>query len=397
MGLRFPGVLQRSEHQQYDALIMELSEYVRNPLDRAERGLEENGKIFTFEDALTKTKEPLIFHLCHNEQVNVFLRFMGIIWSDAESSPVFNTLQGIWNTAIRLSLILGFYGVYDIFSNVSTVSGDPKALVIVYAVAVFFQVLVLCISLNEIGKRLTAKVSTVSIYYIRNRLKLSWLVWIISMVLGVIPCIIAFIFTNLKGYLIFVFLEMGICCVLTATMYFMATDACVALKLVKELIVAEASQTLTYEHFASVRDDIADRQASSAWINSTIVFVALLDIFCVILGFLVTSELAVVAILSYIALFIKEIPFVLVVYWQVAQVNEHAARLLKDLSRSRDTTSQAKELERMRIYVIAQGSPIVLSLAGMKLRRIDLLWQFCGWCLPLVFSFIKAMIAIDAI
>lgn len=101
-------------------------------------------------------------------------------------------------------------------------------------------------------------------------------------------------------------------------------------------------------------------------------------------------------LVGFLGFLLKELPFLFVVYWQVAQVNEKSARFLKDLSVTRWNTESQSESERVAIFVSATGSPIVMSLAGMKLKRKDLAWQFAVWCFTLVVSIVKASVVSDA-
>ena len=65
---------------------------------------------------------------------------------------------------------------------------------------------------------------------------------------------------------------------------------------------------------------------------------------------------------------------------------------MKQLGRRWHTESQL-ENERMAIFINAVSNPIVLSLAGMKLKRRDLAWQFAVWCFALAVGILKNVVA----
>ena len=57
-----------------------------------------------------------------------------------------------------------------------------------------------------------------------------------------------------------------------------------------------------------------------------------------------------------------------------------------------NTTTTLHDIQRLTIYVNVQGNPITLSLAGMKLKRKDLMWQLDAWCLAFVIGIVKTIV-----
>eukprot|EP01034_Spumella_vulgaris_P006981 gene6981-8898_t len=127
--------------------------------------------------------------------------------------------------------------------------------------------------------------------------------------------------------------EVSVACVLTVNMLFIAVDADVSARMVDQLLVQAEQKTITRDALASVRSDIAKRVSDSASVNNGVILVAMLDIIVVVLVllfFLDKYPAYVQGIL--ITLFIKELPFLLIIFLKSASVNERADRLVIQLA-----------------------------------------------------------------
>lgn len=331
-----------------------------------------------------------------NRSVEVFLRLMGIIWKTDGKSASEDVLQYMWNFCIRGGLtalmIYSFLTLLFVLVKFDQYSATLDSYAVLLSVTVLLQCITLFFAMQNIHSRMMKGAIKGFTIHMNDGLNPSYRVLLISFIIGIIPVYYLFIhpFVFLYIYLVG---QLAACCILSATTYFICTDCIVAVSLLDELIALEKKQELTYEQYSAVCSVVEKSQEQSRWINNSIVVVAFLDIATVLVFlFDIVDHVPFFTVLEILSMLLKEMPFLMVVYWQVAQVNEKYSKFMKSLGGALWNAQPDADNRRMAIYIKAQSNPIVMSLAGMKLKRKDLAWQFALWCFAFVVSIAKAAV-----
>ena len=333
------------------------------------------------------TNEKLQLYWLKNPPVNVFLRLMGIILYVPDVSIWLNALQVTYSLFIFSGLAMMIVGgstmiYYSTIDYYGSLCADEAF--VVFGATLILQVVTLVFSLLEMHRRMNSITTRNDVLIMNTSLNSAYFVLILSLVIGLAPAFIG------HQSVLFVIGEISICCVLTGVMYFITTDCKVARILLDQLIEQQRLQMLTFEQYLMVRNEIRRRQSSSAWFNNGIVFVALLDILCVLISVFIGMNPSSPHTIFVWSLFMKEVPFLCVVYWQVAQVNEKSLAFLASLAEKRWSVEDGRNQERKDIFVCALGCPITMSLAGMELTRKDLVLQLAAWFVAFLLSVLRS-------
>jgi uncharacterized integral membrane protein len=127
--------------------------------------------------------------------------------------------------------------------------------------------------------------------------------------------------------------EVAISCMLAVNMLFISVDANLCASLVDLLIKQQHDKQITLESFDLIRSEVSTRVAAAKSQTNTIVLVALLDVLIVVILLLFLTTNLTPSTGGYLAamctLFLKEIPFLLIVFLQSAKVNEKSDKLIK--------------------------------------------------------------------
>lgn len=377
---------------------MELSGSVTSPLsdDDVKHARTKSTSLMLSVESFDLNPESLRNNILKNRPVEFFLRLMGIIWSSNEYSFCINVLQYTWNFALRCGLLL-FLG-YCCYLLVTTFLVQNSLVNKIFAITIFLQCSTLYFALYDINRRLNSKVSNHYVLHLTRGLNASYIVLFITCIIAAIPSFLFAVVDFPKQFIMaYLWGELSMCCFLTATMYFISMDCAVASSLLDQLMEHQRMELLTAEQYTLAQKEIRLAQSFSQWINNCIVVVALLDIASVLLTLLTGEKngfanFGVFSVIFYLAFLLKEIPFVCVVYWQVAEVNEKYTTFMKTLSVAQWDSESNSDNRRMAIYIRAQGQPIGISLAGMKLKRKDLAWQFALWLFAFAVSSVRAAV-----
>lgn len=378
---------------------MELSDVSLNPLGN--RTVSQDGvtrirhkstvSTLLSKEYFEKSDNSLGYFLQKNRDTNVLLRILGVIWGERDEETCWSRLQYVWNGLLRF-LLLGNLSMDIILVTLSSWQSHSWAVyLIVYFGALLLQSLALLLSLGDVRRRLRTKVSSFMILHLSKSVNIAYLVLVVVLLVGLVPAIVS-VSINLDPVFVYLILgETPLCIFLAAALFFVSTDCSIALFLLEELNMQRELQLLTFEQYDLTRKEIKSIQASSSWINNAVVVVALVNIVAIFLLIILvgpnSAEVGYEIVL--ISFLVKEIPFPMIVYWKVAQVNEKASQFQSDLASMRWVDGDA---ERVAICQNVQANPICMSLAGMKLKRMDLVWQFGAWLLALGISILKTFV-----
>jgi hypothetical protein len=179
---------------------------------------------------------------------------------------------------------------------------------------------------------------------------------------------------------------------LSVSLFFILMDSCVASNLVDELISLHGKNELQMTHFNMVRDEIKSRVTKSAWLTYSLVAVAFMNMIGILFMFLFANVTSQGDLILMSMMFFKEFPFLVIVLYHCATVNEKADQLSKMLG------SDAWDIEqpmvcntRVLLFINAESNRISFHLAGMRLNYRDITRQLVAWCIGLVFGILKSI------
>lgn len=328
---------------------------------------------------------------------NVYLYFglMGQLWpSDKWSTPL-KYLQYLWTTIVRLYVCCALVEGFWVFAFAIELRNMVKAFV---GLSIVLQSIVLVPSIPVMSKRLNAKYSTLDLLHYRSGIWFSLFIFGFSFGTGLILVQLLSILTDSTGTLRGILLsgtciqQLAISCLLSLNALFVWVDIQVSLQLVESLTKAHVDRSLTITMFNDSRDNIATRVKSNYWAYNSVLFIALLNILLMIIllyvhgtnsGIHETYGTAIIVLL-------KEIPFVVLVLYYATFVNEKADNLSILLGGTIWTTQDLEEdRTRMFLFTNAESRKISFPLAGMRLKKKDLLVRAGSSLLAFAFGLLK--------
>lgn len=327
-------------------------------------------------------------------------------------------LQRLWAIIIRLSLLFSkSISTYNmILDATSSVSVSITFVFYLCVVTIVLQSLVLIPTFFAVSKKLNSKCHMVELEYYYKALPKCFLVFLVSALSGVLP-IYVFPFKSSPLLVFFLFGEYSVSLFLALATMLIAVDAGACRSLVAILSESLSKRELTLSQFNSVRDSVRTRLKESEWSSTAVVLVAILDIIVMVLLLLFSQAMAKVKSLAFVVLmstfFIKEIPFLFIILWYSAMVNEASDKLTTVLGTSvwgervdlteEETRDPLKQLQLVRsslekeqirhsLYINALTHKISMPLGFMRLTRKDILVRFGVWSVSLLIGVAKTII-----
>lgn len=381
---------------------MELNGSITSPLTESDTGIVKRAVSSSVKESCLLTPDTFVdtgYSLLHfvskNQSVKLWLRVTGVLWDTHDSFLPTTVCQYVWNVLIRLGLLSVIVYSLILWAAIHGLNTELGCFYFLWALTIFLQGLTLGFSLLNIHKRLKSNVIAHTVLHLNKGLSAAYLVLSLSVCIALVPAYYYVIDTTFAWFYTFTYFIGGLatCSILAATMYFISTDCAVSISFLEQLMEQQRLELLTFEQYTLVRDEIQKCQSASQWVNNCLVGMSLLDIVTVLLYLLATSQKEDVAFLMTVfSVLLKDIPFLIVVYWQVAQVNEKYASFMRSLGATQWSIESNADNRRMAIYIKAQSNPIVMSLAGMKLKRRDIAWQFVVWCFATAVGVVKATV-----
>ncbi len=197
---------------------------------------------------------------------------------------------------------------------------------------------------------------------------------------------------SLATYAILFFGQTAYSLILSANLFFILLDCKVSSVLVDQLINLQKENLLTLDKYNAVRTEIDNRVKNTFWLNFMLVVVCILNGLAA-LALLVFSTLTIEFKIVALLLLIKELPFLIIVFYKSAGVNDKSDRLITMLATDAWDIEQITQCNhRTILYINAEGRRISFPLAGLRMNYKDVHRQFAGWLLAAIFAVIKAAI-----
>lgn len=205
---------------------------------------------------------------------------------------------------------------------------------------------------------------------------------------------------NLLYAFSFLFAEFAVSSMLTSTLYFVAIDCRVSCSLIRKLSELRQLKLLTFEDYHSVRKVVSAREARLQNVLDAMIFVAFLSIIMTLIQvFFDIGRGEIEQFLVIISPFCKEIPFLLMVYWEITTVNDTFDLFVSELSclqwcnaESHDELGYShNESIRLAILASCQATPITTRLMGKSVRRRNFMCHLSVLCIVLLVSIVRCI------
>jgi hypothetical protein len=179
---------------------------------------------------------------------------------------------------------------------------------------------------------------------------------------------------------------------LSVSLFFILLDSSVASNFIDELASLHCKKELKMSHFNLVRNNINARVTKSAWLTYSLVLVAFMNMIEILFIFLFANVGSQIDTILMTMMFLKELPFLVIVLYQCATVNEKADQLTKMLGSDAWDIEQTMVCnERVLLFMNAESNPISFPLAGMRLSYKVISRQFAAWCIAFIFGVLKTI------
>ena len=358
-------------------------------------------KIEPIQYPLSLTKERVVDELiAMPDSIIPFLRLMGVIWNTSHRGYV-NIIQCLWSSLIRIALVfLCIVGVVAIYYSVARNTNTGT----LYGVAYIIQSLVLWPSLFYIHKRLNTKAPQVDlVFYSKSRYH-SMFVFVISIVLGLVFPIFGLTYGHLDSTMDLTYLvgnllaQISISCFLSVNMMLVGVDCGVCILIISDLINQMHSKSLTMERFNDARNDIHQRVKHAKFTNDLVVATAVLNVILLLLVLYLSKIVDPLILLATTCVYLREIPYLLLVFLQTAKVNDKSDELLTLLGTAPWGCSVVDQREyeyhhsRVMLYINAQANLISFPLAGLRLNTTQVYVRVIGWVLAFAVGVIRTFL-----
>lgn len=235
--------------------------------------------------------------------------------------------------------------------------------------------------------------------------RVSWLFGIISAVTVIVAfSLLAAIHDNNAVFILGIFVfgaEMLISMYLTFNLLFLMLDVEVSKQLLDHMSVLADTKSLMLSHFNTARNEIHRRVHLSKWATDIIVAPCIACMFTMVIIILyldqgVANDIPLELPAAYLISLLKELLFVAVAFYYVAQVNERADALTVKLSENEwypgaDTLHKA-DAHRISICTTSIVKPISVTLLFTRLNWRNVLLSAAGFSLSMVVAVMKSLI-----
>jgi hypothetical protein len=171
---------------------------------------------------------------------------------------------------------------------------------------------------------------------------------------------------------------------------FIYVDVIACKKLLLEAVSQVKENQLTPIKFRHIREMFNTRVQQASLSNNNLITVALLNMLCVTLVLIVSTSVFddLSLALFILAFMIREVIFTVVVFWEIAKVNELSIQLTEEIGHYRELSNDDTE-KQMKLFMNAFSKPITFPLAGMVLTRKDIIFRLILWAIALLTGIIQ--------
>jgi hypothetical protein len=188
--------------------------------------------------------------------------------------------------------------------------------------------------------------------------------------------------------LVFIAAEIALCGYLTFNLFILLMDVKVASISIDQLVILAEGKCLTFATFNKVRTDIHRRVDISKWASDIIIVPCVASTIAIQVLF---TDNKLVSYYSFALILFKELQFVAVAFWYVAQVNEKADSLTVHLSGSMwdAGVTGVADNDRLSIVTSSMLEPISFTLLFRRLSLTNVVLSFVGCGITMAVGVIK--------
>lgn len=184
---------------------------------------------------------------------------------------------------------------------------------------------------------------------------------------------------------------------LSFNLLMLLVDLHVALAGVEWLLLACHSRTITTQQLCRTRDAVQSTQRESIWTTNIILVpcvAAVVDIICIVflLNNTIHNRYIRIANIAYIGLNLKEVMFLAIAFWYVAEVNGRADELTLQLSKPLPTFTA--DLERLQLHATSISDPISYKLLFLRISWRSVGVSATGFCVSLLVGLVKNVVGL---
>lgn len=331
-----------------------------------------------------------------------------MVWSDTSNDTV-DTLLKCWFVIVRIAT------VFCITKLIASICAIPihkvDSLIVVSAHIILFtilsQLLAICPVIYTVRKRLNENYTSTKSFsaetnQINQSMRVTWAFFLFTLVMGIAYGIFWTVYVptdsiflrgatrSLQGTEVIVqsILSSGM---LSIALLFILVDIRVAKCLVLELQLCAESYTLTLRQYHDVRAEIKRRVAYSSISNAAAIICGIFNVIAIFAILYIDAPTMYVSI----EVFIKELIFLTIVFWEASMVNEAADKLTRyladDITDGKDTAS---DITRLKIFATAITRPISFSFVGYRYKLKDLMLQGVSVTITLFVFMLKLFVRV---
>ncbi len=187
--------------------------------------------------------------------------------------------------------------------------------------------------------------------------------------------------------------EISACCILTASLLFILVDCQFSAKLIDHMSLLQDKNELTLDICNHVRVEIKERVRYTLIVNYLLLGVALANVITFVVVMLFANAKATRAFLDS-TLYLKEFPFLAIVFFNGAMVNEKADKLTRKISQHKSSNA-LEDYNRLALFVNLTGEKLSFPFVGCRMSHRDITRQLLAWLAGLFCAIIKALLSLS--
>lgn len=329
----------------------------------------------------------------------LFLGLIGFYWPDGRDAFFTHILMHTYNSLVRLAFLMyvveGFLMIY--ITSTRGVNGAWLA----FGIVLLIQSGILIPNFFYNADRLNnLHLQRNDLQYYAECVRYALAMFIILTVLGyVIPITLTVVYfkeNSISAAIMYSSLFLGILAAsvtIAGNLFFILVDLKVSLQLVRQLIDKQNKKLITMVMFNAIRAEIESRVLAHRFATNSMLLMSLLDLtigLIILLIYFKSFNPAV--IVSLVLSFTKGLPYLVIVFFKSAEVNECSDLLTSLLGMVEWDENGLQEMMRVKLYINSQVRPISYPMVGMRLRVQTVMLQLGAWTVLFIAGVIRGII-----
>jgi hypothetical protein len=323
-------------------------------------------------DSLEESDKTLLSML--NTPSHYFLALCGMVW-DSPRGLITAWMCRVWSFCVLAEVGYCYGGEsYQLLQH----PGVSQKLCIPIAAALLLQLVGILVGTQHNSRRLWTKCRKYEPTAFSSSLR-------VTILLALVLSVITMLQYKLDSFVVGVAYVVP-CFVLAANVYFLLVDASVCQQILRECVAAANDGRLTTDMVSVARAEISDRIETGFVANTAIMATALANKLAIFVIVIIVPDGFVGTLFDIIGFLMREVVIAIVGLWSVALVNEEYDKLVFAAgSIAHEATGSNKHLDNSLVLNLLT-CPINFPLAGMTLRRKELLLRFSIWLFGILLS-----------